>query len=340
MRRRRPERGRYLGSALLTACLALGPPAVAAERLGPAAESAVPVPPAERALPTILADRPVTVPGAKLDLEGPVFERTGGLIFSDVQGGRVLRLDRSGRIASISKLDGLMPGGMAIARDGRIFIAAGNGKGGGAIVAMEPDGTSLRTVLPEDAGFFPNDLIFDAAGGFYFTDARGTVGDPAGGVWYVPPGGGPPVPIVRNLAVANGIALSPDGKRLWVGEYALGRLYRLDLVGATAVAPFGAAVTYHFTGPAPDSMRVDSEGRVYVALYGQGRILIFSREGLPIRQVLLPGRDAGRNLHVTSMAIRPGSRDMVIVTSDGAPNGGARIFHARAPGSGMASAPP
>ncbi|MFC7542566.1 hypothetical protein ACFQU2_28105 [Siccirubricoccus deserti] len=43
-------------------------------------------------------------------------------------------------------------------------------------------------------------------------------------------------------------------------------------------------------------MRVDAEGRVYVALYGQGRVLILSREGLPIGQVLLPGRDEGRNL--------------------------------------------
>src|SRR3712207_8856532 len=59
----------------------------------------------------------------------------------------------------------------------------------------------------------------------------------SGGVWYVPPDGAAPVPVVRNLAVANGVALSPEGRRLWVGEFALGRLYRLDLVGATALAP-------------------------------------------------------------------------------------------------------
>ena len=297
--------------------------------------SPVPVPPAESALPTTIADRPVVVAGAAQDLEGAVFDRDGTLFFSDVQGGRVLRLEEGGRIAEVVKLDGMMPGGLAFARDGRLFAAAGNGRGGGAVLAMRPDGTGLRTILPEGTGLFPNDLVFDATGGFYVTDCRGTVGDPAGGVWYVSPGGAAPVPVVRNLAVANGVALSPDGRRLWVGEFALGRLYRLDLTGATALAPFGAVTAYHFNGPAPDSMRGDAEGRVYVALYGQGRILIFSREGLPVGQILLPGRDAGRNLSLTSLAIRPGRREMAIVTSDGVPGGRATIFHAVAPGDGL-----
>ncbi len=305
-----------------------------------AQESVAPIPPSERTLPTVTANRPVVVTGAALDLEGPVFDRDGTLFFSDVQGGRVLRMEPNGHITPIATLHGLMPGGLAIARDGRIFVAAGNGEGGGAIVAMRPDGSDIEAVVPESAGFFPNDLVFNAAGGFYFTDSRGHPGDPAGGAFYVQPGGGPPVPVLPHLAVANGVALSPDGRRLWIGEYAAGRLYRLDLSDPTTMRPFGAGVAYHFTGLAPDSMRVDADGHVYVALYGQGRMLIFSPSGIPIGQILLPGRDAGRNLYLTSMAIQPGSRTMAIVTSDGRLGGKATIFRARAWGDGLPAPTP
>ncbi len=290
--------------------------------------SVVPIPPGEHALPAIVADRPVVVQGATKDLEGPVFLPGGDLLFSDVQGSRVLRREARGRIAEAFRLEGLNPGGMALGPDGRLYIAAANATGGGAVISVQLDGTEQRTIVPESAGFAPNDVTFDAKGGFYFSDARGSIGEATGGVWYVGPGGAPPKPVIRNLAVANGIALSPDGKQLWVGEFALGRLYRITLKDATTPAPFGATTAYHFTGPAPDSMRVDASGQLYVAMYGQGRILIFSPSGLPIGQILLPGRDAGRNLNLTSMAIRPGTREMAIVTSDGEEGGNATVFRA------------
>jgi lactonase len=77
-------------------------------------------------------------------------------------------------------------------------------------------------------------------------------------------------------------------------------------------------------------MRADSDGNLYVAMYGQGRVLVFNRNGIPIGQVLLPGREEGHNLSSTSLAIRPGTDDLYIVTSDAAGGQGASIFHARA----------
>jgi lactonase len=316
--------------ALAAVMLACGHSASAQSTPLPVSPSVVPIPPAEQSLPMTVADRPIVVPGATKDLEGPIYLPSGDLLFSDVQGGRVLRLDRNGRISPVVKLIGLMPGGMALAPDGRVFIAAANDKGGGAIISMAPDGSAQRTIVPESAGMAPNDVVFDAHGGFYFTDARGTVGEATGGVWYVAPGGAP-VAVVQHVAVANGIALSPDGKQLWIGEFALGRLYRIDLKTATTPAPFGAVTAYHFTGPAPDSMRTDPTGRVYVAMYGQGRILVFSSTGLPIGQIVLPGRDTGHNLNLTSLAVQPSTGDITIVASDGAAGGKATIFHAHAP---------
>ncbi len=133
-----------------------------------------------------------------------------------------------------------------------------------------------------------------------------------------------------GLAVGNGIAIDPAGSQIWATEHAKNRLHRVRLSDATTVAPFGSVVTYQFTGPAPDGARVDSEGNVYVAISGQGRVMVFNRNGLPIGQIVLPDRDKGRNLKSTSLAIRPGHRELFIVANSGTEPGGAMIFRSGA----------
>ncbi len=116
-------------------------------------------------------------------------------------------------------------------------------------------------------------------------------------MFYVSPNVGSIHAILPGLAVGNGIAIDPVGSQIWATEHAKNRLHRVRLSDATTVAPFGSVVTYQFTGPAPDGARVDSEGNVYVAISGQGRVMVFNRNGLPIGQIVLPDRDKGRNLN-------------------------------------------
>jgi len=125
--------------------------------------------------------------------------------------------------------------------------------------------------------------------------------------------------------MTNGIALSPDGKKLWITEFSKNSLHRVHLADPTTIAPIHTAVSYQFTGPAPDSMRVDTDGNIYVAMY-EGRVLAFNRSGIPIGQTFLPGRDQRHNLQCTSMAIKPGTNEAFIVTSDGSQREGATIF--------------
>lgn len=121
----------------------------------------------------------------------------------------------------------------------------------------------------------------------------------------------------------------PDGKSLWATEFGRNLLHRVQLSDATTIAPIGSAIAYRFIGPAPDSMRVDADGNVYVALYGQGRVLAFNRNGIPIGQVLLPERDSGHNLASTSLAIDPNRNDLYAVANDGDGGQGATVFHAK-----------
>jgi lactonase len=129
--------------------------------------------------------------------------------------------------------------------------------------------------------------------------------------------------------MANGVALGPGDRELWITEFGRNLLHREEMSDATTIAVIGSSVPYHFTGSAPDSMRADGDGNLYVAMYGQGRVLALSRGGIPIGQVLLPGQDEGHNLRSTSLAIKPASNDLYIVTSDGDGGDGATIFHAK-----------
>ncbi len=159
-------------------------------------------------------------------------------------------------------------------------------------------------------------IVFDRNNNLLFVDVA------TGRVFKLTPERQLSIVLKENTFGASGLAVHKDGR--------INRLHRVRLSDATTVAPFGSVVTYQFTGPAPDGARVDSEGNVYVAISGQGRVMVFNRNGLPIGQIVLPDRDKGRNLKSTSLAIRPGHRELFIVANSGTEPGGAMIFRSGA----------
>jgi len=91
-------------------------------------------------------------------------------LFVDVYGGRILRLSSAGTLSTIHTDPALRPAGIAVHKDGRIFVAAVGDFRTGSVIALNPDGSDPRTIVPPSAGFVPDDLVFDRHGGFYFTD--------------------------------------------------------------------------------------------------------------------------------------------------------------------------
>lgn len=236
------------------------------------------------------------------------------------------------QLTTVARFKSEGPGGTAIHKDGRIFVALLNKDyTRGRIVAMNADGTHQQDIIPVKDGYVPNDVVFDSNGGFYFTDFRGTSTDPAGGVYHVSSDFRTITPVLRHLSLANGLALSPDNTTLWATEYGRNLLYRIDLTSPAVVRPLGTAITYRFTGPSPDSMRTDSKGNLYVSVMGQGRVLIFASNGVPVGQILLPQRDEGHNLETASLALSPENNSLYIVAGD---RNDAEIFRAEglAPG--------
>lgn len=289
-----------------------------------------PIPPSERGLQTVVAEPYFQVSPKGLQLEAASFDRQGNLHFVDVFGGTIFKLTPKKQLSTVLPANSLGSAGIAIHKDGRLFVAGlGNFKDTGSIFFLNPDGSGLTTVVPASAGYLPDDLVFDKHGGFYFTDFRGDTNKRIGGVHYVAPDLKSITPILTDMAIANGVCLSPDGEVLWATELAAGQLRRVELSGPTTIAPFGTATPYYFNGFAPDSMRSDRDGNVYVAMYSQGRVLVFNKNGVAIGQILLPKRDKGHNMRSTSVGFFPGTDEMVILTNDGDKGEGSWIFKAK-----------
>lgn len=288
-----------------------------------------PIPASERGLPTVTAEPYFKVSDDLVALEGPAFDRQGNLLFVDIFGGRVLCLSPDRSLTTFLSDSSVQPAGIAIHKDGRIFLANLGNLTAGSILALDPDGSNPQTIVPASAGYIPDDLVFDNEGGFYFTDFKGSSTNPTGGVYHVSPNFENITPILPSMSSANGVTISPDGKVLWATEFCACRLHRVDLENPATVARYGTTVPYHFVGRAPDSMRADADGNVYVAMYNQGRVLAFSPYGIPIGQILLPGCTENRFLKSTSLAFVPGTRDVVIVARDELGGGGSMIFKAQ-----------
>jgi gluconolactonase len=150
----------------------------------------------------------------------------------------------------------------------------------------ECDGVSLKG---------PNDIVFDASGGFWFTD-HGKVRlreEDRGAVYYASADGGSIREVIFPLHAPNGIGLSPDGGRLYVAETHTGRLWAWDVTGpgeVGRVSPVGAGGTLVAGLPGYqlfDSLGVEADGNVCVATLVVGGISVISPDG-DVEHVPLP----------------------------------------------------
>jgi lactonase len=82
-------------------------------------------------------------------------------------------------------------------------------------------------------------------------------------------------------------------------------------------------------------MCTDSQGNLYVALMEQGRAMVLAPNGVPIGQLLMPGRDEGQYLNTASLALAPHSRGMVVVAGNDQPEKGGALFRTTAVANGL-----
>ena len=162
----------------------------------------------------------------------------------------------------------------------------------------------------------PNDLSLDTPNsGFYFTDPGESGKDnPIGTVHYVDADGTTHL-VDAGLAFPNGIVLTPDGKKLYVGESQHNRVWVYDVLSAGKVAPrklfANLPVKDESQGQIdnqPDGMCLDQAGNLYVAHYGMRQVQVLSPSGK------LLARYAGGNLTTSNVAFGGPNRDQLFIT--------------------------
>lgn len=308
---------------------------------------AMPLPPGETLLPHIEAEPWLCIDTHDVFLKGIAFNRANELIVMAAypgdedksMAGRVhrtlLHIDSRKEINPLINVNGLRISNHAIHKDGRIFIASITGE----LLVANADGTDLRPIAakwntkPEK----PIDLAFDSNGYLYVTDFIGYAGNPKGGIYRWSPDMDEVEQLLPNLVTPNGIAFSPDEHTIWLSCSWANELVAVSL-SPTRKSVQKAAVMYHLSGPpGSDGIKVDVRGNVYLAMNFQGRVLILNHYGIPIANVLLPGRDHGKLIRTSNLCFKPGTDEVYIVAS--AETGGAWIyrFHGLAEGAPLYS---
>jgi gluconolactonase len=167
----------------------------------------------------------------------------------------------------------------------------------------------------------PNDIVFDGAGGFWFTDlgkSRPRDTD-HGGLYYAHPDGSRVDEVVYPLTQPNGVGLSPAGDRVYVAETTPGRVWAWDVAGPGRISPAGggpggATLLWGFDGyQLLDSLAVDSEGNVCVATLVTGAVSVISPDGKLVDQVHVPEYD----VFVTNICFGGPDLRTAYVTSSG-----------------------
>jgi len=274
--------------------------------------------------------------------EGPIAMDDGSVLLVEIARGTLSRVTPDGRIQVVATLGG-GPNGAAIGPGGAVYVC----NNGGFNYTTEVDGCFRPVSQADDysggrlervnlaTGKFerlfdavdgvglrgPNDIVFDAQGGFYFTDlgkARRYDMD-HGGVYYAHSAGGAPRTIAHPALTPNGVALSPDGGTLYYAETAGARVWAFDITapGQVHKAPWpsphgGRMVTASPGGQFQrfDSMAVDALGNICVATLMHGGISVISPDGRKYHHVPLPDR------FVTNLCFGgPGMRTVFVTLS-------------------------
>ena len=245
--------------------------------------------------------------GGLLFPEGPVAMPDGSVIVTEMFGHRLTRIAPDGTKSTVAEMEGL-PNGLAVGPGGDLFLC-NNGGGftpvrvgeylfpgeydpsayiGGRIQRVDI-ATGAVTDLYTHCGDLPlrapNDLVFDAHGGFWFTDhgLRHHRTADRTGIFYADADGSRIEEVVFPVDSPNGIGLSPAGDRVYWAETHTGRVFQRAIASPGVLAPSDPLVPSMLCGlpgfQLLDSLAVDGEGNICVATLVNGGITVISPAG-------------------------------------------------------------
>lgn len=272
--------------------------------------------------------------------EGPTALDDGSVLVVEIERRTLSRVGPDGSVDVVAECGG-GPNGSAIGPDGKVWITNNGGCfewidlgtvlvpgpvpddwTGGSIQRVDLDTGAVETVYTHCDGRplrAPNDLVFDAHGGFWFTDhgVRLERSSDLTGVFYAAADGGSIREVLHPLEAPNGIGLSPAGDRLYVAETHTGRVYAWDVpepgtaTGSGLMAPHGELLAGLPGMQLLDSLAVDGAGNVCVGTLSNGGVTVISPDGASVQHLAID------DLLVTNIAFGGADLRTAYVTASG-----------------------
>ncbi len=271
--------------------------------------------------------------------EGPVAlpDGTWLIVEGGAERGCVTHISADGQTKRIIKKTG-RPNGLAVDSKGVIWVAESKTP---SLVRLTMDGKAevAATECDREAFLFPNDLCFGPDGALYLTDSGVFIDNFVingqirpdykditydGRVYRIDVGTGKVKKLDTGIKFTNGIAFGPD-RLLYANETLTGNIYRCEN-GRRVL--FGNVIRPEAPPgwKGPDGMAFSTDGRLFVAVFGQQDVTVLGRTGAVVERIptagklptnvafALPGR---KRIHVTEYEL--GQLEAFDVTSDGLP---------------------
>ena len=245
-------------------------------------------------------------------LEGPCFDAMGNLWLVDVPYGRLFRISPEGSWDLVFQYDG-EPHALRYRDDGT-FLIVDCRRG---VVSFDPAAGTIATVCAR-VNTEPfrglSDMIIAPDGDVWFTNSgRSSLSDPTGRVYRLRHGESIPELVLANVPYPNGIALSPDGKTVYVSATRANAVWRFMADAPDPASPMVGVFIQLSGGLGPDGLAVDASGRLAIAQAQAGRLYFVDPLGDLLAIVHTPGC-----LWTTACLFSPDQSDLFIIEAQSA----------------------